>query len=524
MKHRPPLHPQDIKKYSQEQYLGAFLRVKDGIKVSKEESTEQDISDITLGVRYFRRKYALQAENILDLQQMIARIWEKSEDFVDAGIMAQLQKQLIFPKNKEEILRDNYIKAIESSAVVQIVDKYGIIQYSNSFYKQISGDKRNIIGKKAKIMGGSKYHSPEFWKDMWDTILSGKKWEDIIRNPRMDRDADIYMKTTIIPLMDKNGEYNEFISIRSDVTDLYEANQIIKTSRDRIENILNSTSQWFYSINEDLEILEVNDALCYMLGYNKDEIIGKTVLDFLDTENKKLLEQQIHKIKNTDHRTYDIKLLKRDGNNLPVIIQATTIYNKKGEIVDIIAFITDVSNLHEATRKDILTGINNRGCYDIEIKKCFTLLEQGDLKEISVAIFDIDHFKRINDTYGHDIGDMVLRNVWAMLRSLSNRKLSVFRYGGEEFVLIGYNMDVDTMKDTMENLRITIENTEITFKKGWDVSQKSESLWFTVSAGVIGYKAGEELNNTPEALFSSVDACLFEAKDDGRNCVKVCCS
>lgn len=140
-----------------------------------------------------------------------------------------------------------------------------------------------------------------------------------------------------------------------------------------------------------------------MLGYEKSEIIGKTIYDFFDSENRKILERQVCTIGTTNHRTYDVKFRRKDGINLPVMLQAATIRNEQGDIIEIVAFITDVSDMHEASKKDALTGIYNRGSFDHELKRCFAQIEEAELQTTSIAIFDIDHFKRVNDQYGHTV-------------------------------------------------------------------------------------------------------------------------
>jgi len=148
-----------------------------------------------------------------------------------------------------------------------------------------------------------------------------------------------------------------------------------------------------------------------MVGYDKDEIIGKSIYDFFDAESRKVMEKQAGMIKTTEHRTYDVNLKRKDGTFLPIKLQATTIWNDHGEITDIIAFMVDVSDLIEASKKDALTGIYNRRCFNDELKECYTLINQGNLKEISLAVVDIDHFKNINDTHGHATGDSVLEKI-----------------------------------------------------------------------------------------------------------------
>lgn len=137
MKHRPPLQPQDIEKYSQEQYLESFERVKNGVVVTGEESHEQNIHNIILGIRYFRRRYSLQIEKILSLNQMIDSIMQSPKDFIDMGIMTGVQKQ-ISSKEGVGILEGRYMQALDNSAAVQNIDADGIILRVNTLYREIS--------------------------------------------------------------------------------------------------------------------------------------------------------------------------------------------------------------------------------------------------------------------------------------------------------------------------------------------------------------------------------------------------
>lgn len=80
-------------------------------------------------------------------------------------------------------LTDHYFEALNNSAIVQIVNRDGIIEYINGQYEELTGDTRDVIGKPASSMGGKKFHPPEFWQEMWNTILAGKVWRGTIQNP-----------------------------------------------------------------------------------------------------------------------------------------------------------------------------------------------------------------------------------------------------------------------------------------------------------------------------------------------------
>jgi len=151
---------------------------------------------------------------------------------------------------------------------------------------------------------------------------------------------------------------------------------------------------------------------------------------------------------------------------------------------------------------DALTGIYNRYGFDKRLNRIFS---DPSAKELGLLILDLDLFKNVNDTYGHDAGDIVLKFAADTLLRLSGDTATVCRWGGEEFTVLLYNE-----KDPMllaEHIRREIEASEIAINGG--------TIHVTVSIGVC--IAGNRSNITIADLVKSADKCLYQAKADGRN-------
>ena len=127
-----------------------------------------------------------------------------------------------------------------------------------------------------------------------------------------------------------------------------------------------------------------------------------------------------------------------------------------------------------------------------------------------VAMVDLDHFKQVNDTFGHPVGDTVLRSVASLLAAGVRPYDQVFRYGGEEFLMCLPNTDTRSAWAIVERLRLRLANWSIPIKDG-------KSLNVTASIGVAPLTSEDGV----EAALERGDAALYAAKRNGRNCVHV---
>ncbi len=166
-----------------------------------------------------------------------------------------------------------------------------------------------------------------------------------------------------------------------------------------------------------------------------------------------------------------------------------------------------VTQTIELAVTDGLTGLHNRRYLDSHLKMLFTRA-QARGKPLSVCITDIDRFKQVNDTYGHDAGDEVLKEFAMRIRSTVRGADLACRYGGEEFVVVMPDTSPDVATHIAERLRAIIESKPFLLK-GTEVA-----LEITASMGIATASPGVD---TPEQLLKQADLALYQAKRDGRN-------
>ncbi|WP_421866594.1 GGDEF domain-containing protein [Motiliproteus sp.] len=163
--------------------------------------------------------------------------------------------------------------------------------------------------------------------------------------------------------------------------------------------------------------------------------------------------------------------------------------------------------LYRQAHRDSLTGLANRGSIvGFLNRESQSAIEQDS--PLSVILMDLDKFKRINDTYGHAVGDEVLINFSQLLIKTSRAEDFVGRYGGEEFLMVLSGTDADTAMKVAHRLRNACHQQHVQLLNG-------EQLNYSTSAGVAALKPGE----TVEQMMKRVDDALYQAKGSGRNCI-----
>lgn len=183
------------------------------------------------------------------------------------------------------------------------------------------------------------------------------------------------------------------------------------------------------------------------------------------------------------------------------------------------AFVLAVSRLSRTTAQDIariaalerdvildpLTGIFNRRYLDARMSEEVTRADQGQL-DLSILLIDLDHFKRINDTYGHVIGDFVLRQMCSLIARLSRPTDTVARYGGEEILVVAPGSRDDDAHAFARRLCQSMAEERLHLPEGGHIS-------VTASIGVASLLPHE----TTDKLIRRADVALYRAKDEGRN-------
>ena len=289
--------------------------------------------------------------------------------------------------------------------------------------------------------------------------------------------------------------------------------------------LLDHLNDGVYVVDRGRVITFWNRGAQAITGWAPRDVIGRAcpegVLRHVDAEGNELCRNGCPLTaaiaEGTPHRA-DVFLHHRAGHRVPVRIEAVPVRDASGEIVGAVEVFTDQTERMEAIRRveelteivflDPLTGIGNRRYAEVVLEEKMAELARYGFR-FGVLFIDVDRFKEINDAYGHERGDEVLKMVATTLARSARALDFVGRWGGEEFVLLLSNVTDFNLPLVADRARRLVEHSELPTPEG--------PIRATISVGATLVRKGEEAAD----VLRRADQLMYEAKSAGRNRVVV---
>ena len=363
-----------------------------------------------------------------------------------------------------------------------------------------------------------------------DRVVVTKKqtihFEESVPFPNQTR----YLLATKFPLLDLAGNPYAICGIAVDISDRKQAEEAVRQSEERFRSLFENSPVAYHSLDEQGRYIDVNTELCELLGYSREEIIGKYFSDFLPREIRDVFPKRFACFKSDGTTHGELQLVRKNGEPITVLLEGRIQHDTNGQFVKthcILYNITDRKRMEEALRQtraklrqanrelaklvniDSLTQVANRRRFASHLQQEWQRLRR-EQKPLSLLMFDVDYFKRYNDRYGHQQGDMCLVKIAQAAQQVVHRPRDlVARYGGEEFAVILPNTSPEGAIVIADRIRTAIHALAIPHANS-DVNDK-----VTVSLGIASLiPAAEAL---PEQLVAQADRALYIAKQQGRD-------
>lgn len=326
----------------------------------------------------------------------------------------------------------------------------------------------------------------------------------------------------------------------ADKTAERDAIQSTAVKLERYRNLARISTDWFWETDEDFTIIYMSDSVERITGFSKDTYIGLSRYDLASEETKQTPEWKRHceqVARREPIKNFEYKHVGANGHTVFLRVNAVPMFHDDGTFRGYLGSTTDISELvmanraledvnrqlverskeleaakleaEKLARTDPLTGLHNRRAF-FEHAHTIDELANRHKQAYSVIMMDIDHFKSVNDTFGHDVGDRAIKFVAGSVVEIARSSDIAGRIGGEEFGLLLPQTLADSAVNVAERLRRSVAS------KTLDVP--GERIGLTASFGVAQYRGDQD---SFQQILNKADQALYEAKRGGRDRVVV---
>ena len=398
--------------------------------------------------------------------------------------------------------------ALDESSIVSISDKYGLITYVNDRFCTASGyEREDLIGLNHYFLS-SDYYPEEYFDEIRKTLMSGEVWRGELKIRHLSGDS-LWVDATIVPFSGESKSPYQFVSVFTDITERKAAeSEMVKLTR-----ALEQTADSIFITNTKGVIEYVNPAFEITTGYAKEEAIGSTPSLVRSGRHDKEFYRDMWAALSNGDVFHDVMINRKKSGELYYEEKTITpLKNDIGEITQYVSSGKDITERVEAEERlyymahhDVLTHLPNRTLFLDRLNHALKRIKRHD-RIVAILFLDIDRFKVINDTLGHDAGDMLLKEFASRLTACVRDGDTVARLGGDEFTIL--LEDLANVNDIPEIIikifqalakPITIENRE---------------LFVTTSIGIsVAPRDGIGSND----LLKNADTAMYRSKEEGHN-------
>jgi diguanylate cyclase (GGDEF)-like protein/PAS domain S-box-containing protein len=332
------------------------------------------------------------------------------------------------------------------------------------------------------------------------------------------------VEITATPILDSKGEVLHIIETYRNVTRQNKIEIALRESEVRYRSLFEQSGDAIFILKAEGphtgKILSANRAACHMYGYTENEFLSLSITDLDTPEHAAKAPKRIKRILEGEILRLEITHKNKEGKVFPVEVSASSMQidgrtfilamyrniSKRKEVEkDRDILIRDLQHLSQT---DGLTGLFNRQHLDKRLSEEMERAKRYGTP-LSLIIFDIDHFKKINDSYGHITGDKILQTTASLIRETLRVTDIAGRFGGDEFVIILVQTDINVGVQVAERLRSRIELEQVPVNE-------NHVAEFSISLGICQFT---DTLSRAEDFIAKADMALYAAKKNRRNAV-----
>jgi diguanylate cyclase (GGDEF)-like protein/PAS domain S-box-containing protein len=379
--------------------------------------------------------------------------------------------------------------------------------FANKQYARTFGsDERSIVGRTfAEVIGeaAAREIGPQV-----DHVLEQREAVMYERQLRDGNDQPRWLEVHLLPHIGPDGTAQSCFVLISDITKHRLAEAAVRDSEERLSKFMQASVEGIVFHRDGL-VTDANPPLLMLMGYTLSEIRGRHVLSFIAPEH---VARVLAVMSAGQETTYELTIVHKDGTPIPVeFIVRTMVHNGERIRMTIVRDMRDryaaQARIHHLAHHDVLTGLPNRGSFMERLDQLMAGARENE-DRLALLFIDLDHFKRVNDSLGHLVGDTLLRTVAGRITECLRATDLVARFGGDEFmVLLPHAQHRVDAEEVSHKLLRAIETP---------MEVEGQSISVTPSIGIAFFP---DHGDTPATLIKHADTAMYVAKSRGRaNC------
>jgi diguanylate cyclase (GGDEF)-like protein/PAS domain S-box-containing protein len=340
-----------------------------------------------------------------------------------------------------------------------------------------------------------------------DTVVRERRAVAYVRELAAADGSRRWIEVNVLPKVADSGPPVGAFVIVTDITAHRQSTEALRESEERLAKFMQASAEGI-AFHRDGIVTDANPPLCRLLGYTLAELRGRRAIDFVAPD----LRSQVQAVLDAgDELTYESAMIRKDGLRIPVeIIGRMLVFDGEKLRMSVVRDLRDrhaaQARIHHLAHHDALTGLPNRTAFMERLD-----LQIGHAREaggsLALLFVDLDHFKRVNDSLGHLVGDALLKTVAARISASLRATDLVARFGGDEFIVLLADATRDDVAEVAHKLLRAVEVP---------VDADGRSLSVTPSVGIAMFP---DDGTSATELIKNADTAMYIAKGRGRaNC------
>lgn len=386
--------------------------------------------------------------------------------------------------------------------------------YVNRGFEEITGYKETeILGQSCNFLQGRDRQQPGL-EQLREAIMRGQPYQLTLRNYRKTGEQ-FWNELQIFPVRDEYGYLTHFIGIQTNITEQKAAGDRLKNTEEKFRSTFDLAPIGMAITDLEGHYEQVNQAWSQIIGYSVEELLQKNFLDFTHPDDRAddiSLNNALSAGETTQFQR-EKRYIAKDGSIIHVIKQAALVKAANGQPLHVIRQMIDISDRKKMEQQllqgafyDSLTGLPNRLLLQERIQQLIKTCQRYPEHHFAVLFLDLDHFKWVNDSMGHHLGDLLLQAFAERIKDCLRESDTLARLGGDEFVVL-----LNEIHHEAYAVQIS-QRIHTSLERPFEL--EGQLVYAEVSIGILPHP---ETYDSADAILRDADVAMYQAKSKGRS-------